>query len=243
MQNSSNPVFSDKAVKSAQKEMSSAGVMTMSGTLIKTLFLFTIFTTGALLSWAALEQNADYAWGMIIGASVVSLVVALIIIFKAPGAFLSIIYSGAQGVAVGAISYYYADWNDGIITQAILLTAGITLGMYLAYSTGFVKVTEKLRSIIIIGTFGVLIYYLITFVLSLFGVNMTSLFTGTTGIIIAAIIVVIAALNYLLDFDFIEKSVKAKAPKQFEWYGAFGLMVTFIWLYLSILRLLGASNR
>lgn len=243
MQSSSNPAFNDKAVKKAKQAMSGTGAMSVSGTLYKTVFLLLLFLVGGLVSWWALDQNADYAFGLIMGGSIVALITALIIIFRAPSALLSMIYAAAQGMAVGAISYYYADWNEGIISQAVLLTIGITLGMYLSYSTGFIKVTEKLRSIIIIGTLGVLFYYLITFVLSLFGADLTSLFTGTTGVVIAAVIVVIAALNYLLDFDFIEKSVKSGAPKQFEWYGAFGLMVTFIWLYISILRLLGASNR
>lgn len=243
MQKTSNPAFNDKAVKKAKAEMPADGVMTVNGTITKTFLLFILFITGGLLSWYALEQNADYAWGMILGGSIVAFIAAIVIIFKSPSPFLSMLYSVAQGVAIGAISYNYAEAYEGIIGQAVLLTVGITLGMYLAYSTGFVKVTEKVRSMIIIATLGVLFYYLITFVLGLFGADLTSLFTGTTGIVIAAVIVIIASLNYLLDFDFIEKSAAAKAPKQFEWYGAFGLMVTFIWLYLSILRLLAASNR
>lgn len=242
-QTTSNPAFNQKAVAKAKSEMSSSGIMTVNGTLLKTFTLFIVFSLGAIIAWRTLVQNIDYAWPMIIGGSIVAFIAALIIIFKKPSALFSVLYSGAQGVAIGALSYFYADLYDGIVTQAVLLTIGITLGMYLSYATGFIKVTEKLKSMIIIATFGVLFYYLITFVLSLFGVDMTSIFTGTTGIVIAALIVVIAALNYLLDFDFIEKSAKAEAPKQFEWYGAFGLMVTFIWLYLSILRLLAVSNR
>ncbi len=242
MATSSNPVFSDGAVKRAKSEMSTSGVMTISGTMQKTFLLFFLFVASGLVAWKALESNADIATPLMIGGGVVAFVVAMIIIFSKPSPILTILYSIAQGLTIGGISYYYADMWDGIVSQAVLLTVGITLGMYLAYATGFIKVTEKLKSIIIIGTLGVFFYYLIVFVLGLFGVNMTSLFTGTTGIIIGAIIVVIAALNYLMDFDFIEKSVDAKAPKQFEWYGAFGLIVTLIWLYLSILQLLAANK-
>jgi len=243
MQTSANPAFGDKAVKRAKKDMSSAGVMTVNGTLAKTFLLFILFVSAATFAWVSLSNSADYIWPMIIGASMIALVTAIIIMFKSPTPLLSIIYSLAQGVAIGAISYNYADAYDGIVAQAVLLTVGITLGMYLAYATGFIKVTEKLKSVIIIGMLGVMFYYGIVFLLSLFGVNMTSLFSGTTGVVIGALIVVIAALNYLLDFDFIEKSAKSKAPKQFEWYGAFGLMVTFIWLYISVLQMLGASRR
>lgn len=243
MQAPANPAFSQKAAKRAQKDMSSTGVMTVGGTLAKAFLLFMMFTGAAVFAWVSLSNNADYIWPMVIGSSVIALVTAIVIMFKSPSPLLSVIYSLAQGVAIGAISYNYADAYDGIVAQAVLLTVGITLGMYLAYATGFIKVTEKLKSIIIIGTLGVMFYYLIVFLLSLFGVNMASLFSGTTGIVIGAIIVIIAALNYLLDFAFIEKSAKEKAPKQFEWYGAFGLMVTFIWLYISILQMLGASRR
>ena len=242
MKTSSNPVFGDGAVKKAKSEMSASGLMTVSGTMQKTFLLFFLFVASALISWKALASNADIAVPLMVGGGVVAFVVAIMIIFSKPSPVLTMLYSIAQGLTIGGISYYYADMWDGIVSQAVLLTVGITLGMYLAYATGFVKVTEKVKSIIIIGTLGVLFYYLITFVLSLFGVNMTSLFTGTTGVVIGTVIVIIAALNYLLDFDFIEKSAKAEAPKQFEWYGAFGLIVTLIWLYLSILQLLAVSK-
>ncbi len=242
MGKTSNPTFNDSAVKRVKNEISASGVMTIGGTLQKTFLLFVLFIMSGLIAWKALASNADIAVPLMVGGGVVAFVVAMIIIFSKPNPFLTMLYSVAQGLTVGGISYYYSSLWDGIVSQAVLLTVGITLGMYLAYATGFIKVTEKLKSIIIIGTLGVMFYYLIVFVLGLFGVDMTSLFTGTSGIVVGAIIVVVAALNYLLDFDFIEKSTKAKAPKQFEWYGAFGLMVTLIWLYLSILQLLAAGK-
>ena len=130
------------------------------------------------------------------------------------------------------------------MVQAVLLTLAVTLGMFFLYGTGLVKVTQKFRSVIIIATVGLLIYLGAELLLSLFIPGFLSIVTtGLTGFIIGLVIVIIAALNLLLDFDTISRGVANRLSKKAEWYAAFGLMVTLIWLYLSILRMLAAARR
>jgi uncharacterized YccA/Bax inhibitor family protein len=177
-------------------------------------------------------------------ASIAAFIVAMIIIFKSPNPLLIIIYTALQGVVIGSVSFLFGEAYQGIVAQAILFTISITLGMLFLFATRLVTVTQKLRSMILIATLGVLLFYLFSFVISLFSQSFSDFVnSGTSGVLIALVIVFIAALNLLLDFDFIEKGAEKELPKQFEWYGAFGIMVTLIWLYFSILRLLAASRR
>ena len=218
-------------------------VMTVNGSLIKTSILLLILIATAAWSWGYTETNPDSASLLTIGASIGALVTALVIIFTKPSALLSIIYAALQGVVIGAISFLFNSDMQGIVLQAVSLTIAVTFSMLFLYSTGLVKVTEKLRSVILIATVGVLFFYLLTFLIGIFSSSFYDLVTtGTTGVAISGIIVLIAALNLLLDFDFIDKGSEKELPKQFEWYAAFGLMVTLIWLYISILRLLAASR-
>jgi uncharacterized YccA/Bax inhibitor family protein len=144
---------------------------------------------------------------------------------------------------LGAISAVYnnvfAKTAPGIITQAVLLTFGVVIAMFFLYRFRIIKVTEKFRSVIFMATLGIAIFYLLAWVLRLFHINIAFINEGSTlGIGFSLFVVGIAALNLLLDFDMIEKGVAAGAPKYMEWYGAFGLLVTIVWLYLEILRLL-----
>jgi uncharacterized YccA/Bax inhibitor family protein len=171
-------------------------------------------------------------------------IIGMIIIFKSPSPLLVTLYAGLEGVVIGAVSFLFGTAYQGIVAQAILFTISITIGMLFLYAFKLVAVTERLRSIILISTLGVVLFYLFSFLISLFSPSFSNFVnTGTSGVVIALIIVVIAALNLLLDFDFIDKGVEKELPKQFEWYSAFGIMVTLIWLYFSILRLLAASRR
>ena len=243
MQQSSNPVFSDNMVKRASAHVEESTTMTVNGSIMKTGLLLAIVIGLGAWSWGFTEADPGRAGLLTFGASLAAFVVAMAMIFTKPSAMLALLYAGLQGVALGAISFLFNSDMQGIVLQAISITIAITLSMLTLYTTGLVKVTEKVRSVIMIATVGVLFFYLLSFVVGLFSSSFYDLvYTGTAGVVIALVIVLIAALNLLLDFDFIDKGSKKGLPKQFEWYAAFGLMVTLIWLYISILRLLFASR-
>lgn len=244
MQESSNPALQNKNVNRIAKSIESTDHMTKSGTLVKIGWLLAVVSATAAWSWSYTNSNTSSALTLTMISSLVGFVVAMVIIFKSPNPFLITLYTALQGIVIGSISFLFGAEFQGIVAQAILFTISITLGMLVLYGLKLVTVTEKLKSMIFIATFGVLIFYLISFIVGLFSPAFTEFVSsGTSGIVIALIIVVIASLNLLLDFDFISKGVDKKLPKQFEWYGAFGIMVTLIWLYFSILRLLAASRR
>ena len=244
MQQSSNPALQEKNIKRLSKTFDDSESMTISGTISKIGFLLAIVSLVAAWSWNFTNNNIDSALFLTMGASIAAFIVALIIIFKSPNPLLIIIYTALQGVVIGSVSFLFGEAYQGIVAQAILFTLSITLGMLFLFATRLVTVTQKLRSMILIATVGVLLFYLFSFVISLFSQSFSDFVSsGTSGVVIALVIVFIAALNLLLDFDFIEKGAEKELPKQFEWYGAFGIMVTLIWLYFSILRLLAASRR
>lgn len=220
-----------------------AGVMTERGTLNKFFMLFLLVMASASLTWKAFYDGVNVMpWMM--GSAILGFIVALVVIFKNQwAAYLTPVYALLEGVFLGAISATYnnafAKSAPGIVTQAVLLTFGTVIAMYLLYRFRVIKVTERLRSIIFTATAGIAIFYLLAMVLRLFHIDIAFLHEGSLlGIGFSLVVVVIAAMNLLLDFDMIEKGVAAGAPKYMEWYGAFGLLVTIVWLYLEILRLL-----
>jgi len=226
-----------------------AGVMTERGTLNKFFMLFLLVMGSASLTWKAFYDGVDvmpYMWG----AAILGFITAIVVIFKKEwAAYLTPVYALFEGVFLGGISAIYnnvfAKTAPGIVTQAVLLTFGAVIAMYLLYRFRIIKVTEQFRSIIFIATAGIAIFYLLAMVLRMFHVDIAFIHEGSMlGIGFSLFVVAIAALNLLLDFDMIEKGVAAGAPKYMEWYGAFGLLVTIVWLYLEILRLLSKlANR
>jgi uncharacterized YccA/Bax inhibitor family protein len=227
-----------------------SGVMTERGTLNKFFLLFLLVMASASLTWKAFYDGVNVMPYML-GGAILGFITALAIIFKKEwAAYLTPIYALFEGVFLGAISATYnnvfAKTAPGIVTQAVLLTFGCVISMYLLYRFRIIKVTEQFRSIIFIATAGIAIFYLLSIVLRMFHVDIAFIHEGSLlGIGFSLFVVAIAALNLLLDFDMIEKGVAAGAPKYMEWYGAFGLLVTIVWLYLEILRLLSklASRR
>lgn len=243
MDKSSNPVFTDAAVSRVKSNSSSEAVMTVNGALSKTALLLAIVIGFGALTWNKVEADPAGALGLVIGASLIAFITTMIIIFKKPSPLLAVIYAMAEGVVLGAVSFLFNDSYQGIVLQAITFTLAITFAMLVLYRTGVIKATEKFRSMVILSTVGVLFFYILTFIIGLFSSEFYSFITvGTSGMFFAGIIVLIAALNLILDFDFIEKGAQKKLPQEFEWFAAFGLMVTLIWLYISILRLLFASK-
>ncbi|PRX49915.1 putative YccA/Bax inhibitor family protein [Prauserella shujinwangii] len=192
--------------------------------------------------WAQGQVAADSmgaVMGAMIGGMLVGLVLALIIAFKQlASAPMTLAYAAAEGVFLGAITGVFEMLYPGIALQAILGTAGVFVVMLVVYKTGAVKVTPKFRKWMIGALGGVLVLMLANLVLSLFGVNMGLRDGGTLAIIFSLVVIGVAAFSFLLDFDMADQAIRAGVPAKFAWYVAFGLMVTLVWLYLEILRLL-----
>ena len=242
---SSNPAFTDKIFAKASSG-TYEDVMTVSGTVNKIAMMLLLVVSSASYTWGIYFDSAQTGglstaimpW--MIGGGVAGFVLALITIFKPVWSpFTAPIYAVCQGLLLGGLSASFNAIYPGIVMQAVGLTFAILFMMLFAYKSGLIKVTQKFRTGIIAATGGIFIFYMATWILGMFGVDMGfALGNSLFSIGISLFIVAIASLNLVLDFDFIEKSAQKGAPKYMEWYGAFGIMVTLIWLYLEILRLL-----
>ena len=239
---SGNPTLTEKAFKTTEY-IDISHSMTVRGTLNKFGFMLLMLLGTAFYSWK------EYATGgnvqpLIWGGAIGGLVIALVIMFKKEWApYLAPLYALLEGLFIGAISAYYNEAFAGkmpnIIMNAVGLTFGTAIAMYFLYSFKIIQATEKFKAIIFTATAGIAIFYVIAMVLRIFGIQMAFLHEGSLmGIGFSLVVVAIAALNLILDFDMMEKGAAAGAPKYMEWFGAFGLMVTIVWLYLEILRLL-----
>lgn len=218
--------------------------MTIKGTLQKFGFLFLMVMGSSFYSWKQYAEGANVMPMMWTGA-IGGLVIAITLAFKPVWSpWLAPLYALLQGLFIGSISSMYnlafAKMAPNIIINAVGLTFGVAAAMYLLYSFKIIKATEKFKSVVISATVGIAFFYVLVMILRAFGFdNMPFLHEGSLlGIGFSLFVVVIAALNLILDFDMIEKGAEMGAPKYMEWYGAFGLMVTMVWLYLEILRLL-----
>jgi len=228
--------------------ISGGDTMTVNGAITATGVLMVLLIGSAVLGWNTVEVDAFgqvQIPGWLFIASLGSFGIAVLTAFKPDFARITgPLYALLTGLWVGALSHLYNVAYDGIVFQAVAGTVGVLAMMLFLYATRIVKVTDKLRMGVIMATGAICLVYLFNIVLSLFGVDMPFIHdAGPVGILISLVIVGVAAMNLLLDFDFIERAVAAGAPKKVEWYGAFGLMVTLVWLYLEILRLLGKVNR
>ena len=221
------------------------GAMTLNGTVNKTAFLLVLTLAGALFTWsqfsAALAAGnpgavMPYVWGGAIGG----FIVALVTVFKKQWAPVTApLYAALEGLFLGAVSAMFELRFPGIVMQAVGLTFGTLAALLLAYRSGLVKATENFKLGVVAATGGIALVYLASIVLGFFNIRIPMIHeSGIVGIGFSLFVVVIAALNLVLDFDFIESGVDAGAPKYMEWYGAFGLMVTLVWLYIEFLRLL-----
>jgi uncharacterized YccA/Bax inhibitor family protein len=252
---SSNPVFG-KNIFNQSAVGAQDGVMTVNGTINKTGLMFLIVIFAAAFTWRKFFGAIDPAnpmvmpdgimlWTMV--GAIGGLITALITTFSPRRAAMTApIYAVFEGLFLGAISAMFEARFPGLVMRAVSLTFGVFFIMLLLYRSGTVRVTDKFRTIIIAATGGIALVYLISFVVGMFGVNVSFLHDSSPlSIGISLFVVAIAALNLILDFDMITQGANARAPKYMEWFGAFGLMVTLIWLYLEMLRLLSklASNR
>lgn len=221
----------------------SGDVMTASGTASAALLLTLLLVASAIFGWSSVSESVNGAVtfpGWTMGGALVGFVLALVLTFKPKLArVLAPIYAVAQGVFVGAISKVFNTAYDGIVLQAVGITLGVFVVMLVLYRTGVIRVTDKMRRTVIGATLGVAVFYGVSLILSLFGANI-SFFNSSSliGIGFSLLVAGLAAMNLALDFDFIERGEQSGLPKYMEWYAAFGLLVTMVWLYLEILRLL-----
>jgi uncharacterized YccA/Bax inhibitor family protein len=235
----SNPALNDKVFELGR---STGDVMTINGTVNRTGILLCLLMFTAIYSWDraynAVNPGELYPW--LIGSGIAGFVVALITVFKKTAAPITApIYAAIEGILLGILSAFYEMQFPGLVFQAILLTFGTLFALLMAYRSGIIKATENFKLGVFAATGGIALIYLTTFILGIFGVSIPYIHgSGTIGILFSLFVVVIAALNLVLDFDFIERGAERGAPKYMEWYAAFGLLVTLIWLYIEMLRLL-----
>jgi uncharacterized YccA/Bax inhibitor family protein len=247
-----NPALTGQIFETQAAAAPQAAVMTVNGAVVKTGILTAVLLAAAGLSWTMVfpagigpdaRVNQEYATIFVLGGVFGGLITAFATIFVPRiSPVTAPVYALFQGLFLGAISGLFAAKYQGIIIEAALLTVGVLGMMLLLYMTGIIRVTEKLKLGIIAATGAIFLFYMATMLLGLFGVGgefrATVYGPGPIGIGISVVIVVVAALNLVLDFDVIETGARYGAPKYMEWYAAFGLLVTLIWLYLEILRLL-----
>lgn len=246
---SSNPVLKESAYQGTIFEgMAATGenTMTVKGTLNKFGFLMIMMMASAVFSWKYAEAGNNIM-PMLIGSVIGGLVLALIMARKPQtSSYLSPAYALVEGLFVGALSAYFeygkmaSGGYSGIVFQAVGITFTVAMVMYVLYRTRVIKVTQKFRAIITLATVSVMVFYLVTWILGLaFGIYIPFLTENSAlGIGFSVLMVALASMNLLLNFDSIEKGVEMGAPKFMEWYSAFGLLITIVWLYLEILNLL-----
>lgn len=237
----SNPALSTNAFREQGIAAYGEG-MTISGTVNKAGILIICCVATAALTWNMFLNSRSPEAVMPLGllGLIGGLIVAFVTIFKKSWAPVTApLYSLLEGLVLGAVSAVLEVRFPGIAIQAVGLTFGTLIALLLAYRSGVIRVTDNFRLGVVAATGGIALFYFATMILGFFGVQFPSIYgAGPLGIGVSVFVVIIAALNLVLDFDFIESGARAGAPKYMEWYGAFGLMVTLVWLYLEILRLL-----
>lgn len=241
---SGNPALSEKTFQGLPR---AGEAMTLGGTVNRAAIMLALVLITAGWTWNQFYVSQDaaavapYLWIGLLGG----LVAALVTIFKKTWAPVTApIYALLEGLALGGISAVFEARFPGVVLQAVGLTFGTLAALLLAYRSGLIKATENFKLGVVAATGGIFVVYLVDMVLRFFGIGIPFIHeSGMVGIGFSIFVVIIAALNLVLDFDFIESGVAQRAPKYLEWYAAFALMVTLIWLYLEILRLLGKTRR
>ena len=240
----SNPILNENNFN--EQERVYEGVpMTINGTIQVTMFLGLLLVCAATFVWNRYSLGyTDLATMLTGGGVIVGFILALVISFTRKK-YLIPVYAACEGCAIGGISAIFETQMPGIVVQAVAGTFAALFSMLLLYKVGLIRATDKFRSVIFISTASIAVIYLVDILGRLFLHLHVPLINSTSpaGILVSIIIVAIAALNLILDFDFIEKGEAMMLPKDYEWFGAFGLMVTLVWLYIEILRLLTKINR
>ncbi len=242
-----NPGLNEKTFASLPRLGIGVEGMTLKGTIDRSFLLLIVLMLAALWPWSQFMASGDaqaVSSTMLLGL-IGGFVLALIISFKASTApYLAVPYAALEGLAVGGLSALLEQRYHGIAIQAVGLTFGVLAVLLLAYRMRWIRATAQFRAMVIGATGGIALLYLATMILGFFHIAVPVLNAATPlGIGISLVIVGVAALNLVLDFDLIERGVAGGAPKYMEWYAAFGLMVTLVWLYIEILRLLSKVRR
>ena len=234
---SGNPVLSKKTFSNT---IFTDNQMTIEGTVNKTAISLLLLVGTGYFTFDVISPV------LLIGSGIGGFILAIITVFKKEWAPITVpLYAVLEGAMLGGISYMYNSLYDGIVTNAILLTVGILVSLLIAYRSGYIKATENFKLGIFAATGGIALVYFINFIMGFFGSGLGVMSINNSSILsigFSIVVVIIASLNLVLDFDFIEEGAEKGAPKFMEWYGAFGLLITLIWLYLEILRLLAKLN-
>jgi uncharacterized YccA/Bax inhibitor family protein len=242
-----NPGLNENTFNGLPRPAIGSERMTLQGTINRSFLLLLALLAGALWPWSQYMTSGDVSvvsTSVLIGA-VGGLVLAIVISFRATLApYLALPYAALEGLALGGMSALLERRYPGIAIQAVGLTFGVLAVLLVAYRMRLIRATERFRAIVIGATGAIALVYLVSMVLGFFHVNVPVLNDASPlGIIVSLAICGVAALNLVLDFDLIESGVARGAPSYMEWYAAFGLLVTLVWLYLEILRLLSKMRR
>ncbi len=235
-----NPALRDDTFRGFGGDIVGGDAMTVQGTVNKTALLLLLALVTAFWTWNRYFAGSGTVGLWTLGGAIGGFIVAVVTVFKKQWAPLTApIYALLEGLVLGGISSALEAQYPGIVIQAVGLTFGTLIGLLFAYKSRLIRATEKFKLGVVAATGGIMLVYLITMTLGFFGVRIPAIYeSGAIGIGFSVFVVIVAALNLVLDFDFIENGAARGAPKYMEWYGAFGIMVTLIWLYIEILRLL-----
>ena len=239
-----NPILNENNFRE-QERVLDASPMTVNGTIQITAFIGLLLVLSASFVWSKMTAGyTDIAMMLMGGGLIVGFILALIIAFT-KNKYIVPVYAVCEGCALGGISAIFEAQYPGIVTQAVAGTFAALFAMLALYRAGLIKATDKFRSVIFIATASIMGIYLVDLLGRwLFHMQVPLINSASpAGILVSLVIVCIAALNLILDFDFIEKGEQMMLPKDYEWFGAFGLMVTLVWLYIEILNLLAKINR
>ena len=241
---SGNPVLPDSTFTDVQRAYSSP--MTLSGVINRSILLLLLVAGTATGVWTYCNSHPSAIYPLVMTGAFGGFVVGMATSFKRDWApFTAPVYAVLQGLFIGGFSLIMEQRFPGLVLQAVMLTFGVMFALLAAYQSRIIRPSQTFKSVVVGATFGIMVVYLVSMVLQLFfhtGISMIN-DSGPIGIIFSLVVVGIAALNLVLDFDFIENGVASGAPKWMEWYAAFGLTVTLVWLYIEVLRLLAKMRR
>lgn len=236
----SNPVFSSRAME-GNTTILSGEPMTINGAISKTFILFLCLLATSVYEFMLYAQGlTDKAAGLLMIGFVASIIAFIVIMFaRKTIKYMAPVYALSEGLIIGGLSAMFEGMYPGIVVQAVGSTFMAFFVMLALYKAGIIKCSEKFRSVLMISMLSILGIYLVQFIGSFFHMSIPGLFTSSlVGIGFSAVVCIVAALNFIIDFNVIEEGANNMADKSFEWYGAFGLIVTFVWLYIEILNLL-----
>ena len=244
---SSNPTLNERTFGAARVGMGEPA-MTVQGTVNKTFILLAVLMATAMWTWSKASNpgNAGFLQVIFFGSMIVGFILAMATSFKPKWSPISApLYAACEGLFLGILSAYFEMRYPGIVLQAVGLTFAVTLAMLMGYKAGWLQATPGLRKGLMIAMGGIMIFYVIVWIASMFGIQPPGFINGggPLGIAFSLFVVGIASMSLILDFDIIESGSREGLGKYMEWYGAFALMVTLIWLYMEILRLLSKINR